>query len=62
MLTVPTPGVAARRSEMRIELMDQLGTVVQAHQVVGLLDYPEAHFGMLMRKGIRHSFEGQSGE
>ena len=59
---MPTPEVAARRSEMRIELMDQLGTVLQAHQVEGLLDYPEAHSGILMRKGMCHGFEGRSGE
>lgn len=50
----------AMRAAMRIELSDQLGTVLQAHQVEGLVEYLEAHSGGMMRKEMRHRNHGFS--
>lgn len=47
----------ARMAEMRQDLADQLGVVLQAHQVEGLMEYLEAHSGMMMSKGMH----GRSG-
>lgn len=52
----------AMREGMRIDLTDQLGTVLQAHQVEGLLEYLEAHSGMMMRKGMRQHSGHRSGQ
>ena len=49
----------ARMAEMRMELADQLGLILQAHQVEGLMEYLEAHTGRTMRKGVHDHSTGR---